>query len=70
MRDETIGAAMAHTQEALALLDSVGAFGSACYLQHAIDLMTDAPIPRTPAEAEAALETPECQSLLRRYGFQ
>lgn len=66
---ETIGAATALAQEALALLDSVGAFGPACYLQLAIDLMTDAPIPRTPAEAEAAFETPECQALLRRYGF-
>lgn len=70
VRDETIGAATALTQEALALLDRVGAFGPACYLQQAIDLMTDAPIPKTPAEVEAAFETPQCQALLRRLGLQ
>lgn len=47
MDNETILAATALAREALALLDSVGASTSACFLQQAIDVMTDAPIPTT-----------------------
>lgn len=49
-----------------ALLDSVGASTSACFLQQAIDVMTDAPIPTTIEEVEAAFATPECAALLER----
>ena len=70
MDNEKIAAATMLAKEALALLDSAGAAHAACFLQHAIDTMTDAPIPKTAEEVEAALSTPECQALMRRYGFQ
>lgn len=66
MDNETILAATALAREALALLDSVGASTSACFLQQAIDVMTDAPIPTTIEEVEAAFATPECAALLER----
>lgn len=70
MDDETIAAAAALAREALALLDSIGAAHPACYLQHAIDVMTDAPFPKTVADVAAAFSTPESRALLRRYGLQ
>ena len=69
MENETMAAATALAREALALLDSIGAAHPACYLQHAIDVMTDAPVPKTVEDVEAAFSTPEGQALLLRYGL-
>ena len=70
MDDETIAAATALAREALALLDSIGAARPASYLQHAIDVMTDAPVPQRVEDVEAAFSKPEGQALLRHCGLQ
>lgn len=66
---EVLSAAITLARQALDMLDSIEASHPAVHLQYAIDLMTDAPIPRTEKEAEAMLQTPECQALMRRLGF-
>ncbi|PZU06004.1 hypothetical protein [Sphingomonas sp.] len=54
---------------ALGLLDKAGKTTAAAYLQHAIDVAIDAPIPRTVEEVEAHFETDDGRKLLRRYGL-
>ncbi len=63
---DTIEAAAGLARRALEILDRIGAALPALHLQHAIDVMTDAPIHKTIAEMERCLEMPECQALLRR----
>lgn len=50
-------AALNFMQRALALLDGIEEYIPALHLQYAINIMTDAPIPRTNDEAEAMLNT-------------
>jgi hypothetical protein len=66
---EILSAAITLARQALDMLDSIDASRPAVHLQHAIDVMTDAPTPRTEEEAEAMLQTPECQALMHRLGF-
>ncbi|MCH4894426.1 hypothetical protein GO308_15010 [Sphingomonas sp. SFZ2018-12] len=66
---EILSAAITLARQALDMLDSIDASHPAVHLQYAIDVMTDAPIPRTEEEAEAMLQTPECQALMRRLSF-
>ena len=65
-RAQDLAEALDLTRRALAILDNVRADLPAIHLQQAIDELTDAPIPRTPDEAEAMMATPEMQMLLRR----
>ena len=66
---EVLSAAITLARQALDMLDSIDASHPAVHLQYAIDVMTDAPTPGTEEEAEAMLQTPECQALMRRLGF-
>ena len=66
---ETISAAIVLVRQALDMLDSINVRHPAVHLQYAIDIMSDAPIPRTAEEAEIMLQTPECQVLMRRLGL-
>lgn len=54
MDNETIATAAVLARKALALLDSVGASYPACFLQQAIDVMTNAPVPGLVQDVDAA----------------
>lgn len=60
--------ALSLLQRSLELLDEIEEMTPACHVQHAIDVMTNAPIPRTVAEAEALLDSPEGRLLQQRLG--
>ncbi len=65
MEQESV-AAVSLMRMALALLDRAAETEAACQLQQAIDIATHAQIPSTIEEAEAQLDTPEAQAILRR----
>ncbi len=68
MNDMTGGRAHAVdlARAALVALDAIGDATPAIHIQHAIDIMVDAPRPSTIAEMELFLAAPETQALLDR----
>jgi hypothetical protein len=65
-RAEALNTALNLMTMALTLLDDIGERLPAIDLQHAIDVLTDAPVPRTIEEAEAMLDTPEARAMRSR----
>lgn len=59
--------ALSLLQRSLELLDEIDDLTAACHVQHAIDVMTNAP--RTMAEAEAMLDSPAGRALQKRFGW-
>jgi hypothetical protein len=55
------------TRRALDLADEIGEDLAAIHLQAALDILTDAPIPRTIEEAEAMLQSPEAQAIMAQW---
>lgn len=68
-REQGLNMALSLTRRALELLDAFDERGPAVHLQQAIDVMTDAPVPRTVEEAEAMLDSPECRAIQQRLGW-
>ena len=65
-RATALNTALNLMERALELLDDVGASAPGVHLQMAIDVMTNAPIPRTIEEADAMLDTDEARALMAR----
>ena len=65
-RAAALKTALHHMQEALELLDEMGANVPALHLQMAIDTLTNVPIPRTIEDADEALAAPEVRGLVDR----
>ena len=65
-REQMTNMALSLTRRALEILDALGEIGPDVHLQQAIDMMTDAPIPRTLEESEAMLDTPEARAIFER----
>ena len=65
-RATALNTALNLMERALELLDEVGASAPGVHLQMAIDVMTNAPIPRTIEEADAMLDTDEARALMAR----
>lgn len=68
-RAQVVDIAVSLTQRALEILDEIGDTGPNVYLQGAIDMMTDAPVPRTQEEAGAMSDTPEFRAMQKRLGL-
>lgn len=66
-RERALQMAQSLMRRALELLDMVDEPAPAVHLQHAIDVLTNAPIPRTIEEAEAQLDTPEARAIQDRW---
>lgn len=65
-RATALNTALNLMERALELLDDAGASAPGVHLQMAIDVMTNAPIPRTIEEADAMLDTDEARALMAR----
>ena len=69
-RDRGLDMAIGYIRQGLDLLDALGERGPALHLQHAIDVLTKAPIPRSEAEAEAMLGSPEIRAVAEWLGWE
>ncbi len=69
-RERALNMAQSLMRRALELLDMFDEQAPAVHLQHAIDVLTNAPVPRTVDEADALLAAPEVRALQERFGLR